>query len=134
MNSVYMRNGGTISKPNILPFHYFCMYCENHFNQRLGNNAENKNIKKVIKRFSKCSLRTHPDNDFLRHTGCHNVFVFPAVRVERDNQHEVALVGVWSALFAHVVGGCLAEVKPTHCHFVCLFRYQIHPGRKRKPI
>ena len=56
MNSVYTRYGESINKSNILPFHYFCMYCENHFNQRLKNNTKNKNIKNAIRRISESSL------------------------------------------------------------------------------
>ena len=50
-----------------------------------------------------------------------------AVRVQRDDEQEVALVGVRLALLAHVVRRRLAEVQPADRHLAR------HVGRARHP-
>lgn len=79
---------------------------------------------------------TYPDNDLLRDMGTNDETTAvcmrgPNVSLQGDHQHEVPLVRVGFPLLAHVVGGRLAEVEPTHGQLAHLVRARVKPTREQ---
>ena len=80
------------------------------------------------------TYRTHPDDNTVGHLRRDDVsFAITGVmRAQRNDKHEVALVGVGLAFLAHVVGGGLGEVQPTHRDLVHLITRKVNANRMER--
>lgn len=78
--------------------------------------------------------KTHPDDDLLTCVADDLKVAVGGVRVQADDQLEVALLRVRLSLLAHVVRRRLAEVQTAHRYFGHLRTAQLHSKQKHARI
>lgn len=73
---------------------------------------------------------THPNDDFLRRMRNNRMRRLSAMRLQRDNQVKIPLVGVGLSFLPHVVACRFWEVESTHRDFGHLVRLQVNSEYK----